>query len=301
MTRAISYIHLNSSQTSVNKHGQGVHALHSPDQKFNINDWLIDLKRKRTWQEVYWLVWGCSNYLTCCKCKQGCKTRCHVVFETTSDTIENKVDNINSQDSIYSCADRNNKNNNNNNINISHTNSQVYQLLLAHKDLIVQQKNNSETQSLTPLDIFSIEGKPNITNNNNSTMTSSSKQPIKSTSSSSSTTTANTPTTTKCVNGSSKWIDVSNSIWDAFDGSNDSDISKSLDNDKWIYSDDEDDEDNDDDDDNECKRKDITAKIQMKAEKLKTKKHSCANLTSTKWDCSKSFRCNQDAQRQEGE
>ena len=42
---------------------------HIRDSTFDVNDFLLELKGQlKSWREVYWRVWGLTNYLSCTRC-----------------------------------------------------------------------------------------------------------------------------------------------------------------------------------------------------------------------------------------
>lgn len=45
-----------------------VHAKHSIDDSWNVNKYLIQLKRAMPWRDVYWKVWGTLHSLACKRC-----------------------------------------------------------------------------------------------------------------------------------------------------------------------------------------------------------------------------------------
>ncbi|XP_069464119.1 SANT and BTB domain regulator of class switch recombination isoform X2 [Ambystoma mexicanum] len=64
---------------NINPHGNIVY-YHIRDKTWDVHDYLSGLYAElKSWRDVYWRLWGSINWLTCSRCKQGCKMRDHVI------------------------------------------------------------------------------------------------------------------------------------------------------------------------------------------------------------------------------
>ncbi|KAL0488350.1 hypothetical protein AKO1_008760 [Acrasis kona] len=66
------WLSCNKSYVHIDYHGQ-VTSRHVSDSKFNINLYLVNLKRKChiSWHDIYWRCWGIINTFKCVRCKNN--------------------------------------------------------------------------------------------------------------------------------------------------------------------------------------------------------------------------------------
>ncbi|CAD5120702.1 DgyrCDS9266 [Dimorphilus gyrociliatus] len=303
LTRSLeSKIPCSNSRMTISNRGTITHT-HIKDPNWDVNDYILELKSKspkNDWRHVYWKLWGKINCLTCSRCSsvfqcsQLNTCRYHPqapVFlqESVSwECCKQKSFRLDAHSLANGCQFRDHvvdtvdvSTTGSGTITLPLRSNQVYNDLLAHRNMICTYDNNQKLMENNGVyNIFAEDEAATAANENSQSKGDASRQ--------------STPCTAPRLQALQKV--------DSYDNNNISeDMARINYADEFLDEDEEEDVIEEDEDGILAKlRKGRPKKVTVNPEAILVDPPDFATLKSRKWDSTRSIRWNQDAQREDG-